>query len=241
MTEAYTEALWRDDGGGRRPELSPEAAAAILATPPSSYTLELLRDWFAAKGTGGGPRFDARSAMVIPKAFRPAQKDPFPDGGWPARAAPGWEDVTETTPGRYAANNLIFSRTGKLRAAFPYFNVPWESGVVNEIQTMMCDALLDERIDAEDAAWVVDRMQWLGYAPTSFLAPSMTIDTLRLPPVTRRLKAEILAGPRGDAARGGDTKEIAAIEQELLASARTNNRGDPGMEIYASGSRGSFG
>jgi hypothetical protein len=203
--------------------------------------MPLLRAWMAA-AAGREARYDCRSAVPVPADLRRAPTADFPEGCWPVRCAPGWGDVNQTTVGRIVANGLIFSRSRALRAAVPYVDAPWDKARVGNIEQALVDALLDRRITAEDMMFAIDRMQWLGYAPTSFVAPSMTADTIRLPPGAARLKAEILAGPRGDALRSGDVKELAGVERELLgaADAEIGDR-DPGMEIYRAGARGSFG
>jgi hypothetical protein len=124
----------------------------------------------------------------------------------------------------------------------PYVDAPWDSKKIGDIQQTAMDAMLSGKISYEDMAWMVDRMQWLGYAPVSFMAPSMTIDTIRLPKDAKKLKKEILAGERGDRIRGGDLKELGAFEKEVIDSARATLEGkDPGFDIFSSGARGTVG
>jgi hypothetical protein len=129
-----------------------------------------------------------------------------------------------------------------MREAFPYYDEPWNDKVVAKIQQRVIDMRLAGKIDFEDMAFFVDRMQWLGYAPTSFIAPSMTIDTIRAPKSVKKLKADIMKGERGDRLRAGDLGELGKVEKELVEASKKELDGvDPGFDIFASGARGSVG
>ncbi len=227
-----------------RAVIKPEAALELLRTPPSDYSLDLLRVWLA-QTKQAAPRFPATALLDVPAEFRdaPARQDgPQYEGNWDVRFAPNWSSVKSTTVGRFIANNLVFSRSKALREAFPYYDKPWNDKAVGEIQQRVIDMRLAGRITHEDMAFFIDRMQWLGYAPTSFLAPSMTIDTIRAPKAARRLKSEILKSERGDRIREGDLAELGRVEKDLVAAAKTELEGkDPGFDIFASGARGSVG
>jgi hypothetical protein len=150
--------------------------------------------------------------------------------------------VKSTTVGRFIANNLIFSRSLAMRQAFPYYDEPWGKKTIGKIEQRVIDMRLAGRITHEDMAFFVDRMQWLGYAPTCFLAPSMTIDTIRAPKAVKRLKAEILKSERGQRVQQGDLGELGKVEKELIDAALSELKGkDPGMDLFDSGARGSFG
>lgn len=226
-----------------RPVVKEADAAVLFATPPQDYTLELLRKWLAT--TKAGPAmFDPQAIVDIPEGFSraPTTEADRAEGHWNVRWSPNWGSIKSTTVGRFIANNLIFSRSRKMREAFPYVDKAWDGKVVGDIQQSMMDAMLDGKIDYEDMVWAIDRLQWLGYAPTCFLAPSMTIDTVRLPKEARRVKQELLKGERGDKIRAGDLKELGAVEKDVVAAAKAVLDGkDPGFDIFASGARGSVG
>jgi hypothetical protein len=220
-----------------RGTLSPADALEVLRTPPSAYTVTLLRGWFASTRSRPRPRFPATDQLEVPREFAAPPPGAPGEGDWDVRWAPNWERAAReaTTVGRVAANNLIFSRSRELRSAVPYENRPWTASVVAALEQTVVDALLSKKISPEDAAWVVDRMQWLGFGVTNFVAPSLTIDDFRLPKSVARLKVEILAGPRGDALRAGDLGELGRVEAELTKASEGILRDDPGFEIYASG------
>lgn len=225
--------------------IKPEDAIELLRTSPNDYSLDLLRTWLAATKKGG-PRFPATDVVDIPAEFRappPKSDDPNGDEGvWDVRFAPNWESIKSTTVGRFVANNLVFSRSRALREAFPYYDKPWNDKTIGEIQQRVMDMRLAGKIDHEDMAFFIDRMQWLGYAPTSFLAPSMTINTIRAPKSVKRLKSEIMQSERGERVRNGDLGELGKLEKELVEASKRELEGvDPGFDIFASGARGSIG
>ena len=226
-----------------RPIVKPAAAVELLRVSPDAYSLDLLRDWLATTEKTA-PRFPCDAILDIPAEFRsaPIGGDMVSSGGWDARWAPNWGQVKSTTVGRFIANNLIFSRSRALREAFPYYDRAWNDKTVAEIQQRMIDMRLAGKIDHEDMAFFVDRMQWLGYAPTSFIAPSMTIDTIRAPKSVKKLKADIMKSERGDRLRAGDLGELGKVEKELVEASKKELDGvDPGFDIFASGARGSVG
>ena len=224
-----------------RPIIKPEDAVAIVRTAPSQFTLSLLREWLAATAKRG-PKYPPEAILDVPLDFRGTPPTTPGEGDWDVRWAPNWADVRSTTVGRFIANNFLFARNRALREAVPYIDKPWDGKVISGVEQTVIDAMLAGKITTQDVAWVVDRMQWLGYAPTNFLAPSMSIDTIRIPKSVRRLKEDILKSERGQRIRGGDLKELGATEKELIAAAESELKGkDPGFDIYASGARGNVG
>ena len=220
--------------------ISKEDTQIILRTPPSQYTLTLLRDWLAATQEGEA-RFPFTGLLEIPADFYspPSTQD---TDNWDVRYAPNWKSIKTTTVGRFIANNLVFSHTKEMRMAMPYVDKPWDDKTINSIQQDIMDNLLAGIVNSKDMIFFIDRMQWLGYAPVSFVAPSMTINTIRAPEATRRLKKEILDSDRGTRLREGDLNELGLVEKELIASARKELEDkDPGFDIFASGARGSLG
>jgi len=225
-----------------RTMMSEEDALEVLRTSPNEYSMTLIKAWFAATPEGSA-RFDLQSTLLIPAHFRqPPEASDRVEGDWDVRWARGWDKVAETTVGRLVVNNLAFSRSKALRQAFPYYDKPWDKGVIGQVEQRVVDMRLAGVIGAEDAEWVINRLQWLGFAPTSFVVPSMTIDTVRLPAEAKKLKAELVGGELGQRAKAGDLMAMGEIEKRVLDSARRSSEGtDPGMDLYSSGARGSLG
>lgn len=217
-----------------------ESVDEILRTQPNDITMKLLRDWMANKKSGDA-RFPHTAIIDIPESFRVTPSRDATAKNWDVRYAKNWNTVKSTTVGRFVANSLLFSNSRALREVIPYYDKPFTDKVIGEFQQAVMDARLAGDITSEDVAFFIDRAQWLGYAPTAFISPSMTIDTIRAPKATRMLKTQILAGERGRKIRDGDLIELNKVSGELLDSARKElNEKDPGMDIFTSGARGSF-
>jgi hypothetical protein len=212
----------------------------FLFTPPSQYTLTLLRKWLATS-KNSPPLYHPHATLLIPDSFKQSVIKTREPEDFDVRLAPNWKSISATTVGRFIANNLIFSRSLELRSVFPYYDLPWDKKVIETIEKRLANVFLNKEITDEDITFAIDRMQWLGFAPTSFLVPSMTIDTIRAPKSTKKLKADILKSPTGDLIRNGNLKELGNFEKILLEDAKKNLDGvDPGFDIFKSGARGSF-
>lgn len=223
-----------------RSVLSKEDTIELIRTPPSQYTMTLLRSWLAAS-VNTEIRFPKESLIEIPADFKtpPSTQN---DDEWDVRYSPNWKDIKTTTVGRFIANNLVFAHSKKLREAVPYYDKAWDDKTLGGIQQHVMDCLLAGEIDSKDMMYFIDTMQWLGYAPVSFIVPSMTINTIRAPKATKKLKNDILNSERGVRLKAGDLVELGKVEKELIASARSELEDkDPGFDIFASGARGSIG
>jgi hypothetical protein len=226
-----------------RLQLTAEQASEVLHTPPNAYSMTLLRDWLAAHGKNPA-KYDPQAELIVPADFRrpPDANAQEEEGGWTVRYAPNWGKISTTTVGRFLASNLAFSRSKALRQAFEFQDVAWDGKVIGGIEQRVVDMRLAGVIDADDVEWVINRLQWLGFAPSSFLVSSMTIDTIRLPKVTRALKTQLVKGELGKAAVGGDLVAMGQLETQLLDSAKKElTDKDPGMDLFNSGARGSWG
>ena len=208
----------------------------LIRTPSSQYTTKLLREWMA-NTKAGGARYPNTAIIEIPSEFRTAV-----DTEWDVRHAPNWGAVRSTTVGRFVVNNLVFSASKELRSQVPYYDVAFNSGKINDIQQHVMDLYMLKKISYEDITSFIDTMQWLGYGITMYIAPSMSINTIRPTKAVSELKATILASERGDSIRGGNLVELGRVEKELLnASEKELDGNDPGMQIFKSGARGSWG
>lgn len=220
--------------------LNKEDALELLRTSPDAYTMTLLRSWLGATADKKA-RFSPGDIIDVPREFRDAPPGDPGEGRWDVRWAPGWSSIKSTTVGRLIANCLPFSRSRALREVVPYKDSPWNNKAIESIEQTVMDAMLAGLITNQDMDFFIDRMQWLGYAPTAFVDPSMTIDTVRAPKATKKLKEQILASERGDRIRAGDMVEAIKVEKELIESAVAEREGkDPGFDLFASGSRGSI-
>ena len=143
-----------------------------------------------------------------------------------------------TSAGRFLFNRLILSDP-KIGQAIGYMNMDMGGSGLGVLDSKMTDLLLEDKITVEDFSEYLDKIQWLGFATTKFLAPSLTTDLIILPPAVKARKAELLE-KHADAVAKADVDTIGAIEAELLKLAKVELTDVSDMDIYDSGSRGSY-
>lgn len=144
-----------------------------------------------------------------------------------------------TTLGRILTYKMIFE--AHLTNIIGFINEPLTNDRLTSLEEIISNAILDKKITTDIAADYYNRVQWVGLALHSFLCGSFTENTIKpLPQVIALRKklyeqyAEELKGPQAGVV-------AANIEKQLIAEAKKILKDDPGMDLYNSGARGSFG
>lgn len=146
-------------------------------------------------------------------------------------------DDLETTAGRYIFNKFVI--TEKLGGLLGYQNDALNGNGLGSLDTTMSNLLLSDDITVEDFTQYIDKMQWLGFATSKFINASLTTDLMTPTQNIRDLKAKLLDDNR-EKIEAKDISTISSIENQLLSAAKNELSQLPDMEIYNSGSRGSF-
>lgn len=175
-----------------------------------------------ANTVDGDAPFDATDSFVLPKG-RYYNK----------------ENVT-TTVGRYIFNLVTLTeRTGP---HVGYINFPVNGSGMGKIEAKMSDLLMNDIISVEDYSNWIDRLQWLGFSISDYVSPPLTTDLLVLPEKVKKRKQELLSKESNvEALNNKDIITASKIEKELLDMSKEELKDLPDMDIYDSGSRGSFG
>lgn len=175
-----------------------------------------------ANTVDGDAPFDATDSFVLPKG-RYYNK----------------ENVT-TTVGRYIFNLVTLTeRTGP---HVGYINFPVNGSGMGKIEAKMADLLMNDIISVEDYSNWIDRMQWLGFSISDYVNPPLTTNLLTMPEKVRKRKQELLSKEENiEALNNKDIITASKIEKELLDLSKEELKDLPDMDIYDSGSRGSFG
>lgn len=147
------------------------------------------------------------------------------------------EKTITTTVGRWLMNLLLLDE--KLGPLLGYINEPLNGGRLGKLDNQMSDLLLDDKVTTEDFSRYVDKLSWLGFAIADFINPPLTADLMMAPEKVRKRKEELLKANK-EALEKGDIKTVSDIEKELLAMAKEELKDIPDMDIYDSGSRGSY-
>ena len=144
----------------------------------------------------------------------------------------------ETTAGRFIYNKLVVER---LIAAFgDYQNITLNKGNIKKVDDIMASALLNDKITPDDFIMYIDLHQWIGMTFISVLCPSFTPTIISPNPKVIALRDKLFKEHEKEI-QDGDAITVAKIEQECIELAKKELEGDPGMLLYGSGARGSFG
>lgn len=149
------------------------------------------------------------------------------------------EDI-ETTVGRYIFNMVTLTeRTGP---HVGYVNFPVNGSGMGKIEGKMSDLLMNDIISVDDYSDWIDRLQWLGFSISDYINPPLTTDLLTLPDKVKKEKDWILSKEENikRLKQDGDIILAGEIEKHLLDMSKEELKDLPDMDIYDSGSRGSF-
>lgn len=193
----------------------------LLNLKADDVDADVIKSLLANTVDGDAP-FDATDSFVLPKG-RYYNK----------------ENVT-TTVGRYIFNLVTLTeRTGP---HIGYINFPVNGSGMGKIEAKMSDLLMNDIISVEDYSNWIDRLQWLGFSISDYVSPPLTTDLLVLPEKVKKRKQELLSKESNvEALNNKDIITASKIEKELLDMSKEELKDLPDMDIYDSGSRGSFG
>ena len=144
---------------------------------------------------------------------------------------------TLTTVGRFIYNKLIVERDFK--DILGYINEPITKKKQSQIESILAEALLNDKITTQQFSDYINRIQWISMTFNSILCSSFTeksIVPLKKVTTTR----DKLMKDNKDAIDNGDIVQAVKIEKELIDLAKTELKTDPSMDLYNSGARGSF-
>lgn len=146
------------------------------------------------------------------------------------------ETVT-TNCGLFIYNKLLIEPDFK--QVVGYVNTPITNSVQGGIERKISAALLEDGITVDQMCSYLDRNSWLSMQFITMLCGSFTMNTLKPIPAVMKEKKKLLDENK-EALADGDIVAAVAIETKLKDMARSELKGDPGMDLYDSGARGSF-
>lgn len=147
------------------------------------------------------------------------------------------EDIKRTNVGLFLFNKFVIEDL--LEHVLGYWNIPISDNVLGDMEDKINKALFEDKIKPEDFAEYEDRLQWV-LALHTMVAGSFTRNTIRpLPQIVK--KRDKLFAENKEALENGDAVTALKIEDELIKDAKELLKGDPGLDLYNSGARGSFG
>ena len=145
----------------------------------------------------------------------------------------------KTTLGRIIINKVLFE-PDNLYKILGYVNLPLTKNNLEKIETMLMDAMLEGQIETLMLGRYFDRVQWLGMTFHSSLCGSFTDKTISPLPQIVKLREQLFKKYEKELQGPNYVSYIIKIQNELMAVAKQELKGDPGMDLYDSGARGSF-
>ena len=168
----------------------------------------------------------------------------------PSRMEPYWEcslekgeyfnktKIERTTAGQIIYNKIIVER--ELQEILGYINYPISGGALKDLEERLAVALKEDKITVETFAKYLDRAQWLGMQFHPVLTTSFTMNTLKPNKKVVETRSKLLKQYKDELERHEVSASV-KIEKELLSVAEKELKGDPGLLLYESGAKGSFG
>jgi hypothetical protein len=164
--------------------------------------------------------------------FKPNDKFILPAGNFKLK-----ENIT-TTVGRYIFNRFIIEPD--FLDIFGYVNETITGGKLGDIESVLSQSLMDDKITVDAFGTYLNKIQWLGFSFTDMFSPSLSYSTVVPLEKVNKRKEELLKEHEEDL-KTGDVAVIGAkIEAELIDLAKQELKGNPSMDMYDSGARGKF-
>lgn len=205
--------------------ITAEKRQYLLETEPSAYTFDDLVRMFSI-------RQNKVTGEMIEPEYRPGDKMNVPKGFW------GNASDIQTTVGRFILYQIIFVQS-KLTDIVPFENKVSNNTNYGSYESRIARALTNGSLSVEKMSKYIDIRDWFGLQLHAPICTSFTPGILFLPKSIQQLKQKLVKDNE-EKLSAGDPKAGEAIEQELIKNAREALKGDPGLDLYDSGARGSF-
>ena len=212
-------------------KLSDKDKAFLLSLKPEDIDFNLLVDLFADKVekkeiNGKTQIVHKPSRIKTYDTFELKKGEYFND-----------KDIV-TNAGLFIYNKLIVEK--RLKDVLGYVNETIDKKVLGKIEDKLSKALLNDKITVDDMVDYLNKTQWLAMKFHPIVTSSFTMNTLKPHKDVIELRDKLLAEHK-EKIEQGDVITATKIEQELLKLAKEKLKGDPGLYLYESGARGSFG
>lgn len=170
----------------------------------------------------GGPRYTRTTGITIPAGAYYGNKEPIRCG-----------------LGNYLLNRVLINENNYKIVGFINKRI---SGKVmeDEIESKLANALLKDQITTRDMIDYINNAQMFGFGCNAIASISLTPKTMFVLPEVKKRKEELIKKYAKEL-EAGDPVVANKMETELLDLAKSLLKGDPGMDLYDSGSKASFG
>ena len=203
-----------------------EKVAALLEMKEEDFSFTRMTRMFGHTSDGKNmrnPEYNLGDTMTVPANFW-NNKEPI-----------------NTTVGRFVFYQMLVHFTGLTQIiGFDIVNKPVTDKVCGKMEAIISNALKDKQTDSATVETYIDMRDWFGLQMHAVVCTSFTPGILFIPKELADLKKKLIK-ENEEKIKSGDPKAGEYVEQILIKEAKRILKGDPGMDLYDSGARGSFG
>ncbi|BDE75639.1 DNA-directed RNA polymerase subunit beta' [Staphylococcus phage vB_SauM-UFV_DC4] len=201
--------------------LNEKEVSTLLSVGKDDITLDKLKELFAFR-QNTEPMYNPTDKFTLKKDLVYNKKD------------------EKTTVGRYIFNKFILDN--KIGPIIGYMNRDMGGSGVGKLQSDLSNLLLNDIITTQEMSNYIDKLQWLGFSIASFINSSLTTTMMTATEKVKQKKEELLVKyEKALNTPGEELNAISVIEKELINLSKEELKGLADLDIYDSGSRGSFG
>lgn len=142
-----------------------------------------------------------------------------------------------TNAGLFIYNKFLIEKN--LQNIVGYVNEPIDSKMLDKIEDKLSKALLNNKINQDIFVEYLNKNQWLAMRFHSVITNSFTMNTLK-PNKNIIKERDKLLKENKEKLQQNDVVTAVNIEKKLLEMSKEELKNDPGLNLYASGARGSF-
>lgn len=208
--------------------LSEQEKKMLLHMTPKDITAKWIIDNFSDKAVKDS---NGKIKIVVSK-YQPNDRINLEKGEYFNKEA------IQTTVGLFIFNKLLIEE--KFSEVVGYVNETVNASVQKKIDGKLAKALLEDKITTDDFVQYLNRTQWLSMQFNPILVNSFTMKTLKPDPAIMAERDKLIKQNREKLDKG-DVVTAVKIEKAIQEMAKKKLDGDPGMDLYDSGARGSFG
>lgn len=210
----------------KKAPLSAEKAQMLLDMKPDDFTFTVLTKLLGTtKNTVDGKVDDSQlrcgDTMIVPKDYF------------------GKHEELKTTVGRFLFYKVIFGYA-ELTGVIPFVNEAVTQKVCDKLEAKIASAAKEGFISVENMERYINIRDWFGLQMHAVVCNSFTPGILFIPDEIEKEKRRLVSENKEQLAKG-DPLAGEKIEKVLIVKSQALLKDDPGMDLYVSGARGSFG
>lgn len=210
-------------------KITKEEKEYLLSIKPEDIDLKLLQSLFTDTYQYNGK---GKKGQIVHSRFNTYDEFSLKKGEYFNK-----EDIPVTNCGLFIVNKFLFERD--LADIMGYVNIPISKKQLGKINSVLDQALLEDKITTTTYIAYLNRLAWLAFTFHTDISTTLTIKSMRELPSVKKEK-ERLFKENKEKIDAGDVVTVTNIEKQLVDMAREEMKEDPSFELYDSGARGGF-